>query len=80
MLEELFGSKNRERVLQYIFTNGEGYAKEIADFALVPNVLVGNAYGCLNRLKNFFRLDKLRYAFPSWSLGTRVACVFGKAS
>lgn len=32
MLEELFGSKNRERVLQYIFTNGEGYAKEIADF------------------------------------------------
>jgi len=32
MLEELFGSKNRERVLQYIFANGEGYAKEIADF------------------------------------------------
>lgn len=32
MLEELFGSKNRERVLQYILARGEGYAKEIADF------------------------------------------------
>ena len=32
MLEELFGSKNRERVLQYILVNGQGYAKEIADF------------------------------------------------
>jgi len=32
MLEELFGSKNRERVLQYILANGQGYAKEIADF------------------------------------------------
>ena len=32
MLEELFGSKNRERVLQYILTNGQGYAKGIADF------------------------------------------------
>jgi predicted ArsR family transcriptional regulator len=32
MLGELFGSKNRERVLQYIDVNGEGYAKEIADF------------------------------------------------
>jgi len=32
MLDELFGSKNRERVLQYIDVNGEGYAKEIADF------------------------------------------------
>jgi len=32
MLEGLFGSKNRERVLQYILANGEGYAKEIADF------------------------------------------------
>ena len=32
MLEELFGSKNRERVLQYILTNGQGYAKAIADF------------------------------------------------
>lgn len=32
MLEELFGSKNRERVLQYIVVNKEGYAKEIADF------------------------------------------------
>ncbi len=32
MLETLFGSKNRERVLQFILANGEGYAKEIADF------------------------------------------------
>jgi len=32
MLEELFGSKNRERVLQYILANKQGYAKEIADF------------------------------------------------
>jgi hypothetical protein len=32
MLEELFGSKNRERVLQYILANKHGYAKEIADF------------------------------------------------
>ena len=32
MLEVLFGSKNRERVLQYVLANGEGYAKEMADF------------------------------------------------
>jgi predicted transcriptional regulator len=32
MLEVLFGSKNRERVLQYILARGEGYAKEIATF------------------------------------------------
>jgi predicted ArsR family transcriptional regulator len=32
MLEELFGSKNRERVLQYILANSQAYAKEIADF------------------------------------------------
>lgn len=32
MLETLFGSKNRERVLQYILANNEGYAKEISDF------------------------------------------------
>lgn len=32
MIEELFGSKNRERVLQYIFVNTQAYAKEIADF------------------------------------------------
>ena len=32
MLETLFGSKNRERVLQFILANNEGYAKEIADF------------------------------------------------
>jgi len=32
MLDELFGSKNRERVLQYIVVNQEGYAKKIADF------------------------------------------------
>ena len=32
MLEELFGSKNRERVLQFILANNQGYAKEIADF------------------------------------------------
>jgi predicted transcriptional regulator len=32
MLAELLGSKNRERVLIYILTNKEGYAKEISDF------------------------------------------------
>jgi len=32
MLETLFGSKNRERVLQYILANDEGYAKEISTF------------------------------------------------
>jgi len=32
MLEPLFGSRNRERVLQYILAREEGYAKEIADF------------------------------------------------
>jgi len=32
MLQALLGSKNRERVLQYILARGEGYAKEIADF------------------------------------------------
>jgi predicted transcriptional regulator len=32
MLEALLGSKNRERVLQYILARGEGYAKEIAEF------------------------------------------------
>jgi len=30
MISELLGSKNRERVLVYILTNKEGYAKEIA--------------------------------------------------
>ena len=32
MLSDLLGSKNRERVLQYILANKEAYAKEIADF------------------------------------------------
>jgi len=32
MLEDLFGSKNRERVLQYILANKQGYAREIANF------------------------------------------------
>jgi len=32
MLEVLLGSKNRERVLQFILAKDEGYAKEIADF------------------------------------------------
>ena len=32
MLETIFGSKNRERVLQFILANGEGYAKEMSDF------------------------------------------------
>jgi len=32
MLETIFGSKNRESVLQFILANGEGYAKEIAEF------------------------------------------------
>ncbi|MCF6205570.1 MAG: winged helix-turn-helix domain-containing protein [Sulfurovum sp.] len=32
MLADLFGSENRERVLQYILANKQGYAKEIADF------------------------------------------------
>ena len=32
MLEAILGSKNRERVLQFILAKGEGYAKEMADF------------------------------------------------
>lgn len=32
MLEYLFGSVNRERVLIYIFARGEGYAREMARF------------------------------------------------
>ena len=35
MLEVIFGSKNRERVLQYILAKGEGYAKEIAQIFMV---------------------------------------------
>jgi hypothetical protein len=32
MIEVLLGSKNAERVLPYIFTREEGYAREIASF------------------------------------------------
>jgi hypothetical protein len=32
MIEVLLGSKNAERVLIYLFTRGEGYAREIASF------------------------------------------------
>lgn len=32
MIEVLLGSKNAERVLVYIFTRDEGYAREIASF------------------------------------------------
>ncbi len=32
MLEGLFGSINKERVLVYLFVNGEGYARGIAKF------------------------------------------------
>jgi hypothetical protein len=32
MLEVILGSKNVERVLIYIYTRGEGYAREIARF------------------------------------------------
>ena len=32
MLESLFGTVNRERVLIYIFACGEGYAREMARF------------------------------------------------
>jgi len=32
MIEVLLGSKNAERVLMYIFTREEGYAREIASF------------------------------------------------
>lgn len=32
MLEYLLGSKNKERVIFYIFTRKEGYASEIASF------------------------------------------------
>ena len=32
MIEVLLGSKNAERVLIYIFTQDEGYAREIASF------------------------------------------------
>jgi len=32
MLETLFGSKNAERVLIFVFVRGEGYAREIAQY------------------------------------------------
>jgi hypothetical protein len=32
MLETLFGSKNAERVLMFIFARGEGYAREITQY------------------------------------------------
>lgn len=32
MLESLFGSKSRERVLVFLYCRGEGYAREIARF------------------------------------------------
>lgn len=32
MIEVILGSKNAERVLTYIYTRGEGYAREIARF------------------------------------------------
>lgn len=32
MLEALFGSTNRERVLVFLYARGEGYAREIARF------------------------------------------------
>ena len=32
MIEVLFGSRNAERVLVYIFARGEGYAREIARY------------------------------------------------
>ena len=32
MLEPLFGSINRERVLLFLYTRGEGYARQIARF------------------------------------------------
>ncbi len=32
MLENLFGSINKERVLVYLFVNGEGYARAMAQF------------------------------------------------
>ena len=32
MIESLFGSRNAERVLIYIFAREEGYAREIANF------------------------------------------------
>ena len=32
MIEVILGSKNAERVLIYIYTRGEGYAREIARF------------------------------------------------
>ena len=40
MLEILFGSKNAERVLQYLSTTESGYIREIADFYDVsPSVI-----------------------------------------
>jgi len=32
MLKAIFGSKNREHVLQFILANRDGYSKEIANF------------------------------------------------
>jgi len=36
MLEELFGSKNRERVLPYILTNNQGYGQTFMRVVLTP--------------------------------------------
>lgn len=40
MLEILFGSKNAERVLQYLLARESGYTREVADFYKVsPSVI-----------------------------------------
>lgn len=66
MLEVLLGSKNRERVLQYILARDEGYAKEIADF-----------YGTsLDPVQKQFEKLELGGVFVSKSVGRTRVFVF----
>ena len=48
MLESLFGSKNRERVLVFLVVNGEGYARQISRFFQADLAPIQNQ---LNRLE-----------------------------
>ena len=72
MLEAIFGSKNRERVLQFILANGDGYAKEIADFygtsidpiqKQLKKLEIGGVLVCRNVGRTRLFIFNPRYAF-----------------
>lgn len=79
MLEAVFGSINKERVLVYLFVNGEGYARAIAQFfdTNLRNIQVQldnlEAGGLLvSRLEGRTRL----YGFnPRWPLRKELAAL-----